>query len=326
MQKGKYNHSWLKLDLNENPYGKIGYTRIDEYEKARKKIAQYAKINPRNVVLTNGAAHALDLVFSFLLPDKAKILLPIPNFFFYRKFERVHRLKFIKIPCQDGLPIKIIHEKIVRGIKAIYLSNPNNPLGYALSIKELTELIVWAKKINAIAVVDEAYFEFCGVTVSRLVNKFPNLIVIRTISKALGLAGTRIGYIITEEKRARLLEEVRGKLFEVSRAGIEEINNLTFADFARIHRQVLQINRTKKEFVNFLLQNGVDFCPSKANFVTIKVKNSKSVVEKLKNKRILVTNLNNYLDGKKVLKNCIRVTIPRESDLSRLKKALLSAL
>src|SRR3989344_582270 len=317
---------WLKLDLNENPYGKIGYTRPDDYEKARKKIARYTEINSRNIVLTNGASHALDLIFSFLLPDKAKVLLPVPNFFFYKKFERVNRLKFIKIPYQDGLPIRIIDEKLTRGIKAIYLSNPNNPLGYALSVKELAGLIVQAKRINALFVVDEAYFEFCGITVIRLVNKFPNLIVVRTISKAFGLAGTRIGYTITNAKTTRLLEEIRGKLFEVSRLGVEKINKLTLVDFARIHRQALQINQAKKDFVNFLSQNGTEFYPSKTNFITIRVKNSKSVVEKLKNRGILVTNLNNYLDRKKILKNCIRITIPRKSDLLKLKAAFGTAV
>jgi histidinol-phosphate aminotransferase len=273
-------------------------------------------------VLFNGSSNALDTIFTFLFSDKNTILLPVPNFTFYINFEKYKRLRFVKIPYKEDWSIEKITGKLKSGIQGIYISNPNNPIGYLFSSKELEQLISRAAKNNTLAIIDEAYFEFSGVTVKDLTDSYPNLIVVRILSKAFGLAGLRIGYTITNRQMANILEELVRKPMTIGLAGLRKVSSFREIDFRNITRYVRQINRTKRNFMDFLKKRGIKYYPSSANFLTIRLKNAKVTINRLKKEKILALDLNNYPDSGTTLKNCIRIAIPSTSDLPRLKNAL----
>jgi len=145
--------------------------------------------------------------------------------------------------------------------------------------------------------------------------------VVRTLSKAFGLAGLRMGYTITNRKMTNILEELT-KPLTIGLIGLNKIGGFSSVNFRNIINHIRQINHTKSNFVDFLKKRGIKYYPSSANFLTIRTKDPKATIDKLKKRKILALSLNNYPDIGANLKNCIRVAIPRASDLPRLKQVL----
>ena len=190
----------LNLDLNES--GRLkkpkSYARPSDYEAARQRLANYTGLDAKNIAITNGSYHALDLIFGSFVKAGGEAIIPVPTFPFYQKLEWSKHLK-LKLPRYfsptDYLKLE---SEISPETKVIYLANPNNPLGYQLESNFLTQLITRAAKAGILVVLDEAYYEFSGLTMQPLIEKYENLIIVRTLSKAFGLPGARMGYILAK--------------------------------------------------------------------------------------------------------------------------------
>jgi len=300
----------LNLDLNENPKGEINYARHEIYEEAKKKIASYNNLNPENIVITNGSFHALQLISTFFLKEGEEMLIPTPNFIFYIPFEKYGKFKVKKVEFNNKTYLEDIRNNL-QNKKVVYLANPNNPIGYSIPINELEDIIDTASKSNTLVIVDEAYFEFNGRSVKNLVKKFNNLYVLRTFSKAFGLSGLRMGYIITTKENIKILEEIKGPPYIIGKTGLDKIKSLNQKDFKKVLDYGNRIKGSRKIFEKYLEENKIKYFPSSANFVTFQVKNSKEFTKSLfVEKGILVSDLSDYPDGKNLLKNHIRLTLP----------------
>ncbi len=318
----------LKLDLNEGLNNKrpgYDYARMTDYEHAKKVLGGYAGVEPDHLVITNGSFHALDLVLGFLFKAGDKILLPVPTFPCYEKFERQGDLKFIKLKYGPSFSAQTILEKLRSTlVQGLYLANPNNPIGYTFTKSEIEKIVTEANKRKVLVLLDEAYFEFCGITAVNLVGKHDNLVITRTLSKAFGLAGVRFGYIITNPKLARKLEEFKGPPYIISHLALNiGAKALSAIGQKKMKKYVSENNKTRKDLANFLTEQGCEVFPSQTNFVSFKTKNSARITAGLAKKNILVKDLNDYLDGQPSLKNCIRITIPSANKLAQIKMAIL---
>ena len=316
----------LKLDLNEKINGKFSYARQEDYQKAKKAVASYAKTSPGNIVITNGSFHAINVIFTFLLKEKDVLLLPVPTFTFYKPFEKNGKFKIKKLFYNENFNSEDIVRNLNKKIKAVYLANPNNPIGYIFSRKELIKIIRICKKHNVLAVFDEAYFEFSGTTVKDLVNEFSNLFVIRTFSKAFGMAGLRMGYIITAAKNAERLEEMKGPPYIVGRIGLSRLEGLKKKDFREAKRYANNINIAKKSLEKYFQGKNISFFPSKANFITFMVPNAQKLIRHFQKKKVLVRGLSDYPDGRKLLKNSVRLTVPPSKKVPSLKSIFSSGI
>ncbi|MEK7584991.1 MAG: histidinol-phosphate transaminase [Patescibacteria group bacterium] len=318
----------LNLDLNESGSLKKprSYARTNDYEAARQVIANYTGLDPKGIAVTNGSYHALDLIFGSFLKAGAEAIIPVPTFPFYQKLEWSEHLELKKIRCVSEADYDQVLEAISPETKALYLANPNNPLGYLLPLSLLTKILTQAQANKTWVVVDEAYYEFSGLTLAPLLNQFENLIIVRTFSKAFGLPGTRMGYILAQPAVISKLEELKGPSYIISHYGLDLVTKLKPRDFAKVRKNTMEIKDTREKLVASLKQAGLTVYPSAANFLTVKVTDSDRLVKALAERGILINNLNTYPDGAPELRNHLRITVPPKSQLVKVTSALLALM
>ncbi len=209
-----------------------------------------------------------------------------------------------------------ISENIDTNTSLIVLCSPNNPTGNLVNKNSLEQLL---KNFDVPIVVDEAYFEFTDSTVSDLVTSYDNLIVVRTFSKAFGLAGLRVGYLIASNSTISLLNKVRppnsvGELsVNLSRIALKNIN--------WIENNVKEILSEKQSFIDRVSKiNNVEIIPSASNFMLLKFSNDNgsNIYEKLLHKGIVVRDVS----GTKGLEDYIRINIGLPDENNKLIQAI----
>jgi len=317
----------LRLDLNEGqkrlfPGDYQRYARESDLAGLRTRTARRLEVSPKQLVFTNGAYHALDIIFNFMVADNEEVIMPVPTFAFYGKFERYRRIVFRKIIFAKDLklPVRRVLRAINKKTKLIYLVNPNNPLGTAASIVELEAIIRIAKSKNILVVIDEVYAEFWGNTTLPLLKKYNNLIVLRSFSK-IGLSGLKLGVMVSSGSLTAKLEEMRGDLYNVNLASIVLVDRFLSRP-EQVRRYVEEIKLTKTKLSEFFLERGIEHLPSQTNFITVKFKDPALVCSRLKSLGVLIKDLSHFPDAPRWLKSFVRLTVPRAKDLPILLKNL----
>lgn len=254
------------------------------------ELEYYTKVDREFIECFNGSDSALDYTFRTLLNSKDKVLVPFPN---YTQINQTIQSLGAYISYCD---ITSLEESIqAHKPQMVYLSNPNNPTGYIYDIRSLVK-----KYTNIYFLVDEAYYEYYKeASVFELAYKHSNLIVTRTFSKGLGLAGVRLGYLTTNSYIMNKIRTIKN-LKEVSRlaetAGIAALQGISL-----IQDDIKETLDTKKKFLSSL--KGVRTHDSYANFVLIEHPRVKDIIDDLKSNNILVR------DRSKFINNTIRITI-----------------
>ena len=198
----------LSLDLNESMAGcsprvlsrlhSLSVADVSLYperEAGERIVANFLGIQPEQVLLTNGADEALSLLFATYLAPGDELLFADPTFGMYPMLGEALGAKLVSVPSGKDLafPTTAALSRISPRTRAITIANPNNPTGLAASRADLLKIAEAAP--DAAVLIDEAYFEFCGDTLLPDLPSHPNLFVARTLSKAYGLAGLRLGVL-----------------------------------------------------------------------------------------------------------------------------------
>ena len=212
-----YPRDSVRLDLNENPepppqtviqaaitelMRANRYPEKKLYDEFLDALEHYVGIGREYLVFGPGSDAILRALFEASLNPGDAIVYPSPSFSMYEVYAKLYRAKASTVPLRDCgdkwcLSLSELIEK-ARYAKLVLVDNPNNPTGsILLDTGQVEELV---SSTEAIVVVDEAYFEYSGVTVKDLVESYENLVVVRTFSKAFGLAGLRIGYAIASPR------------------------------------------------------------------------------------------------------------------------------
>ena len=195
----------VKLDANENPYGcslrvqeaLAAYERYHIYPDPnqgalRMALAQYTGAPPERILAGSGSDELIDLLIAAFVDPGDEVLTCPPTFGMYKTRTEVFGGRVVTVP--RDVDFAVDPEAVVAAVgprtKLIFLASPNNPTGNLIPRQHVVRLL----ETGAIVVVDEAYYEFAGVTVAPLVAEFDNLVVLRTFSKWAGLAGLRVGY------------------------------------------------------------------------------------------------------------------------------------
>lgn len=331
------------LDKNENKLGcspkvitaikesilsNISNYPDDSCSQLKEKLACHFSLNHTNFLVTNGSIEALNLIFKTFKIHK--IIIPNLTYWAYEAFAKIHTREVFKVPLEDDFSIDI-HKLIDKakkegGSSIILLCNPNNPTGKLVSYEEITMLLESLK--DSLIVIDEAYAEFARTTYINLIKEYNNIIIIKSFSKAYGLAGLRIGYAVAAEEIIRFLSYSQIP-FSVSfiaqvaaKAALDDQEYLTYVvDRIEENRKMLLKELTKFQFLNPI--------PSTTNFILIKLETAKAV------------DLFNFLLSNKVvvrlfrqdtnLFNFIRISLGSEKDnqylislLSRFHNQLIS--
>jgi len=318
-----------KLDANENPYGcspKVNaalkeYPYLNIYPDAgqteiRKLLSGYTGVDPERIVVGNGSDELIGLILRIFIESGDEVINLVPTFDMFRFGTALCNGKLVEVPRDDDyqVDVKAVKKAITKKTKLILLANPNNPTGTLTPQKDVLELI----ETGIPFVSDEAYVEFCGATATPFVNKYNNLIVLRTFSKWAGLAGLRIGYGLMHPRLVGYLQTIKQPYNVNIAARVAVRESLKDIDYLMMNKKAA-ITERERLFDELGKISWLKPCPSKANFVFCHVLNGEAaqIQKALEDKGILIR----YFDIPR-LQNSLRISVGRPEHTDKLIKAL----
>jgi len=321
--------SFIKLDQNENPYGcspKVNkaladYRKYNIYPDAnqtviRKQLAAYTGVAESCIVAGSGSNTLLDLIARMFISPGDGVINCVPTFDIYRFSTQICGGKLIEVPrdADYGLDLPAIKAAIDRGTKLIFVANPNAPTGNLATDSEIKEIL----ELDLPTVIDEAYYEFSGMTAVPLMKKYGNLMVIRTFSKWAGLAGLRVGYGLFPPVIADYLHKIKIP-YNVNVAALVAVSeSMKDLDYLMGNVNKIIIERARL-FAELKKIRWLKVYPSSANYIFCLVLKGKAgdLQEKLQRRGILVR----YF-AKPRLDNCIRISVGKPEDTDAIIKEL----
>jgi len=306
------------LDANESPFGELNRYPDSTQKKMKQKLSEIKNISANQIAVGNGSDELIDLIIKvFCEPKKDSVLMMNPSFAMYGFYASINENKVIKLDLNTDFEIvKDDFLKISKDFKSkvFFLCSPNNPTGN--SVKDIEFYI---KNFNGIVVVDEAYIEFSGKkSCIELLEKYPNLIVLQTFSKAWGMAGSRVGIAYSSEEIIRLINTVKApyNVNSLSSNKVIELINKQENVKQNIESILKEISWLKNEFRTINCIKKV--YPTDANFFLIEFEDVEKVYEKLLEKEILTSKRSPQIP------NCIRINVGAREENTQLIKVLKS--
>jgi histidinol-phosphate aminotransferase len=272
----------LRLDFNENTLAaspKVierlrettaeGLTKYPEREGVERIAAAHFGLAADQVLLTNGVDEAIHLVCAAFLEEDDEALIQTPTFFMYEVSAAMMTGRVVKVQADASLafPLERFVQAITPRTKLVVVCSPNNPTGAVVRRDDL--LAICAAAPQAVVMVDEAYYHFYGETVMQDVGKVPNLLVARTFSKAYGLASLRIGMLAGPVELMRYVRKVSSP-YNVNGVALDCLP-VALADDAYVQWYVGEVHAGRARMMDGLRALGVEFFPSEANFVLMKI-------------------------------------------------------
>ncbi|MBS3142913.1 histidinol-phosphate transaminase [Candidatus Woesearchaeota archaeon] len=265
----------------------------------RRELARYTGRDESEILVTNGSDAALDLIARTYLDDDDEVIIAAPAYSHFTLFARSCDAMIKEVYYEN--PFKKEVDKIINAItpntRMVYIINPNNPTGVLYTIDEVIAIL--KKAANAIVVVDEAYYEYTMRSATPLLSDFTNLIITRSFSKALSLAGARIGYIISHTENIKNLMRLHNIKSVNTLAQVAALAALQDTDYLYAY---LDAVKKAKHYVHVELQRmGIEHVITPSNFILVKVKNPRHIEQELATQgvyvrdRSMVPQLNGYL-------------------------------
>jgi len=348
----KYNDS-IKLDLNEfNFEHEINMTNeilnalnlqktITHYSnmcynttyKLINNIAKYNNIINDNILLTAGSDVGLEYLVNYLVKDITTVYVFVPTYSYFVYLSKYKTKNIIYIPFVITDYYYDINKYIDKYVTndtndenvVIYIVNPNNPTGILFNNTNIDTILTKYSKFKFI--IDEAYIEFCSnQTCVNYIKNHSNLFITRTFSKAYGLAGLRIGYIISNNNNILDLNKYfnESSLTEISKVSA----NFIYENILYYETLINRINNIKKDFENFLDENGLSYIKTSAGFISICINskfkdvNCDKFINILKTHNIFIRNKNEDIN----MKDYVRITFGPEPIMDKIKEIIMSII
>jgi phenylacetate-CoA ligase len=292
-------------DAIENDHYTCWYPDPDN-ERLLQAISEYVDVPSEHIVLAHGSDLALDLVASAFNRPGDKVLIVSPNYDHFRAMaeRRGAEILMFEYWGDTPFPCDAFATEVARLTpRLVYLTNPNNPIGYALPLSVLGRLAAECSRLASILILDEAYYEFCGITGAALVTKYSHCIVTRSFSKAFGMAGLRLGYLLAPLEIGRVLKRLNISKSVTMLAKAAALAALQ--DLESVRSYVEEIRRAKEQFYALFQELGIAYQASLSNFITFEHNRAAEIVKYLGEKRILVRDGSRYSRGK----GCVRLTV-----------------
>jgi len=327
----------IKLASNENPIGpspkavsamRQAAGSVNRYPDGgcfylKNKLAKKLKITEKKLIFGNGSDEILDLIIKAFAKRGDSILTSKCTFLEYKITAQIQNIKVGEVAIRGfKYDLKAIAQAVTKKTKIIFVANPNNPTGTYVSKKEV-ETFLRAVGKDVIVVFDEAYKEYVSVSdypdTAKYINK-KNVIVLRTFSKAYGLAGLRIGYCLASPELIDAMNRVRQPFNINSVAQAAALAGL--ADAGHVQR-VKSITKQGRQYLYEVFKKlGLKFVPSVCNFILFDTaQDGKKVFEKLLRQGVIVRPMGIY-----GLKTFLRVTIGTMQENRKFAKALKGCL
>ena len=251
------------------------------------RLSEYAAVPTENLLLTNGSDQGIDVILRSLLESGDEVAMVQPGFPFFRQVAGTIGCSVVgpQFPPDFRFPHEELKDSVKRQTRLIVVINPNNPTGSAVSLEQIEDLLKTFPEIPVL--VDEAYYEFSGQTCVSLLLNYPNLVVIRTFSKALGIPGLRLGYVIARPDFIVHLQKIRGPYDVNVIAVISAREQLKCPEhWQKVVKHLLE--ESKPALEKFFDQNQVKYYSNQTNFMLVEPKDPVAAVKFLRENKILV--------------------------------------
>lgn len=307
----------LRLDFNENTVGATpevaeflrqaivepDLSVYPEYTQTKPILAEHFQVDEEQMLLTNGTDEAIQVLVNTFVDDNDDVLILTPSYAMYRFYSEVAGARIRTIPYREGtlqFPLQELIAAIQPNTRAVLISNPNNPTGSAASLNAIEQVLRAAG--SAAVLIDEAYYEFHGVTALPLIDKHPNLFVSRTFSKIYGLASLRIGCLFSSEVNIEFMQKAQSP-YSVNRlAAMAAAKAVQYPQ--AIVSYVTEILAARELTYVELERLNIPYWPSSGNFVLTQMgERSRAVQDALRQRGILTRDRSHEIPG------TLRITI-----------------
>lgn len=306
--KDASSFNMIFLDANENPF-ENGVNRYPDPQQnlVKNELSKIKEIPKENILLGNGSDEVLDLIFrAFCEPYKDNIITLPPTYGMYGVLADLNAIENRQVLLSNQFQPKTdeILAKVDNSSKILFLCSPNNPSGNSFS-KEKVEYLL--DRFNGLVVLDEAYIDFSTQKswLTKL-EKYPNLIITQTLSKAYGMAGIRLGICYASKEIIRILNNIKPPYNINSLTQEKALNRLQ--NYSEINNEISQIiserKRLKKELeccVNYIEK----VYESDANFLLIKVDDANKRYQELIENGVVIRNRTTQ----PLCENCLRISV-----------------
>ena len=275
-------------------------------EPTYEAIADWMGVSRDQILLTGGSDQAIKSVFEVYIEPGNAVLMPRPTFAMYSVY--CGMFEAVQCDLEYTHDLMLDTDAVCRAIrpevKLVALPNPNSPTGTLFTLKQIEAILDRASRQNAIVLVDEAYYPFSDITAVPLIDRFDNLIVTRTFSKAYGLAGARLGFVVSSPVNIDFLRRVK-PMYEANGIALK-LGRLLVENFGIVQDYVNATNQGKK-FLKEKFRNIARPFDSEGNFLVVRLEPEVDIdqlIHRLKNKGFMIKGP--FSDGP--LKDCIRIT------------------
>lgn len=322
----------IKLDAQENPYEidadildrirreiyslKLNRYPDGEYRKLKKQIGQYCGLRINEILVGNGSD---ELIMSVLLACGGHKRIAVscsPTFSMYSILSELTDTEYMDIPLKRNFELDV--EKIIEiDPDIIFIAYPNNPTGNCFFENDIVNII---EKTKGLVVIDEAYYEFSGKTFVEQIRKYPNVVILRTFSKAFSLAGIRAGYLMG---RVSILKHIRKVQLPYNLSIVnQKILEIAMEERKKILKSVEKLIKSRDYmFKQMKRMKGIIPYVSEANFILMKINNPEKII-----KGLLMNKINIRRFNAPGLNKFLRVTIGTVEENTSFIKSLSESI
>lgn len=315
----------LRLDFNENSVGapphvldfiKRYLTAVDlssypEYDHALEDLSRHFGVGIDELALTNGTGEAIQLLINTYVNDGDEVLILRPSYALYKFYSELAGASVSEVnysPKTFAFPLEELIGRIGAATRAIFIANPNNPTGTGIGITAVERIL--AKAPNAAVLVDEAYYEFSGVTVLPLIADHLNVFVSRTFSTIYGMAGLRCACIFSNAANMASMRKAQSPCSVNSMAAMAA--RIAVQDQAFIEECVLEVLTARELLYVGLERLTIPYIKSQGNFVLVQPGDRCIAIrDQLRSRGVLVCDWSHALPG------CLRVTVGTRDQMRR---------
>jgi len=312
---------WLKKLASELESVAVNRYPDTSYHDLRKDLSKYLGVGEDCFVVANGGDEAFDIISKAFLDAGSEVVISSPSYSMFRIVSELMGAKVVYVRRREGFADDVdgLLKAVNNRTRLIFLCNPNNPTGNAVERSDLLRIL---NECDVGVVVDEAYQEYGGESFVKLTEKYSNLMVVRTFSKAFGLAGARLGYIVACEETTTLLNKVRPpnsvdvitlKLAEFALEDVEWVRLKVRETLAERDRLISEISKLR----------GVKVYPSVANFFLIELveRDRDEVYTEMLKRGFVLRRLDDP-----ALRRCLRISVGLPEDNDALLETLREVL
>lgn len=316
----------IKLNTNENPYppspevekrqrtmdvARFGLYPDPSAGRLVRRLEKYYGLDEGQIFVGVGSDDVLAMAFLTFFNSDRPILFPDITYSFYPVWANLYNIPYECPPLDEEFHIRVSDYKKENG--GVVIANPNAPTSIAMSLSEIDEIV--RENQDAVVIIDEAYVDFGGETALPLINKYENLLIVRTYSKSRSLAGMRIGFAMGNKRLIQAMKDVKESVnsYTMTTESIE-IGVASLEDETYFRDTLKKVIKTREWTKNELEKRGFEVLQSATNFLFAKKPgvSGRSIFEKLRERKIFVRRF----DGDRI-QDFLRITIGTDRQMER---------